>query len=59
VWHGLQNIGDRDALTVRFSTLVYEYADRDRCVSRTTRLRFPTRGVPGTEGRFRADATRS
>ena len=58
VWHGLQNLGDADALVLNFPTRAYDYADPDHY-----RLPFDSPEIPyawstrGASVRLRSDRT--
>jgi dTDP-4-dehydrorhamnose 3,5-epimerase len=43
IWHGLQNVGDQDALILNFPTHAYDYADPDHW-----RLPYDTPQIPYT-----------
>ncbi len=57
VWHGLQNLGDTDALVLNFPSRAYDYADPDH-----SRLAFDSPEIPcawtsrGASARLRSDA---
>jgi len=57
VWHGLQNLGDSDALVLNFPSVAYDYADPDhyRLPADTTAIPY-TWHTRGTAARLRADA---
>lgn len=57
VWHGLQNLGDADALVLNFPSNAYDYADPDhyRLPSDTTEIPY-TWNVRGSATRLRSDA---
>jgi dTDP-4-dehydrorhamnose 3,5-epimerase len=57
VWHGLQNLGDTDALVLNFPSEAYNYADPDhyRLPSDTTEIPY-TWNSRGTATRLRSDA---
>ncbi len=57
VWHGLQNLGDSDALVLNFPTLAYDYGDPDhyRLPSDTAEIPY-TWNTRGSATRLRSDA---
>ena len=57
VWHGLQNLGDSDALILNFPSEAYNYADPDhyRLPSDTTEIPY-TWNSRGSATRLRSDA---
>jgi dTDP-4-dehydrorhamnose 3,5-epimerase len=57
VWHGLQNLGDSDALVLNFPSAAYDYGDPDhyRLPSDTNEIPY-TWNIRGSATRLRSDA---